>query len=67
MCLASGIWRQAVEVPKGTLEDAEKRLEGKEKVLFLNFVRKMLKWNPKERSSAKELLDDDWLNNVQQS
>lgn len=32
-----------------------------EKELFLNFVRRMLKWVPKERSSAKELLDDPWL------
>jgi serine/threonine-protein kinase SRPK3 len=46
------------------LEDAEKRLYGEEKALFLNFVRKMLKWKPEERSSAKELLDDLWLNRV---
>lgn len=60
--LAAGDWRGAAEVPKGNLEDAEKRLEGEEKALFLNFARKMLKWKPEERSSAKELLDDPWLN-----
>jgi len=31
----------------------EKKLEGQEKVLFLQFVRKMLKWKPEERESAK--------------
>jgi serine/threonine protein kinase len=28
----------------------------------LSFVKKMLKWKPEERSSAKELLGDPWLN-----
>jgi len=62
--LATGNWRGATEVPKASLEDAEKQLEGEEKALFLNFARKMLKWKPEERSSAKELLDDIWLNRV---
>lgn len=62
MYLASGKWRGAAEVPKGNLEQAEKMLEGEEKKLFLDFVRKMLKWKPEERNSAKELLDDHWLN-----
>ncbi|KAI6018886.1 putative CDK4/6 [Pisolithus marmoratus] len=60
----NGKWRGAAEIPKGTLEDAAKQPEGEERVLFLNFVRKMLKWKPEERSSAKELLDDLWLNKV---
>jgi serine/threonine-protein kinase SRPK3 len=64
MHLATGNWRGAAEVPKGNLEEAEKRLEGEEKKLFLDFVRKMLKWKPEERNSAKDLLDDLWLNRV---
>jgi serine/threonine protein kinase len=64
MHLATGNWRGAAEVPKENLEEAEKRLEGEEKRLFLDFVRKMLKWKPEERSSAKDLLDDLWLNRV---
>ena len=64
MHMATGKWRGAAEVPKGTLEEAEKRLEGEEKKLFLGFVRKMLKWKPEERSSAKDLLDDFWLSRV---
>jgi len=64
MHLATGNWRGATEVRKGNLEEAEKWLEGEEKKLFLDFVRKMLKWKPEERSSAKDLLDDLWLNRV---
>lgn len=29
--------------------------------MFINFVKRMLKWNPAERSTAKELLQDPWL------
>ena len=29
--------------------------------MFLEFVRKMLRWVPEERASAKELLEDPWL------
>ena len=62
--LATGNWRGAAEIPKINLEGVEKRLDGEEKKLFLDFVRKMLKWKPEERSSAKDLLDDLWLNKV---
>ena len=61
--LSAGNLRGAAEVPMGTLEDAEKRFKGEEKALFLSFAKKMLKWKPEERSSAKELLGDPWLNN----
>ncbi|KAJ8081028.1 hypothetical protein PM082_017868 [Marasmius tenuissimus] len=57
----SGNWRGAAGVPKGSLEDVVTRFEGEEKVLFLKFVRRMLKWRPEERNSAKELLEDPWL------
>ena len=60
--VAIGNWQGAAEVPKGNLEETEKRLEGKEKKLFLDFVRKMLKWKPEERSCVRDLLDDFWLN-----
>jgi hypothetical protein len=38
-----------VEVPKGTLEDAAKRLKGEEMVLFLSFVKKMLKMEARRK------------------
>ena len=43
------------------LEDLVLSLEGEDKRLFLNFVRKMLQWLPEDRKTAKELLEDPWL------
>ncbi|PWY75338.1 kinase domain-containing protein [Aspergillus sclerotioniger CBS 115572] len=49
-------------IPKDqTLEDTITCLEGEEKSKFLVFARKMLKWMPEERGTAKELVDDPWL------
>lgn len=36
-------------------------LEGEDKRLFIEFVRKMLQWEPECRLTAKELYDDPWL------
>jgi len=36
-------------------------LEGAQKVLFLEFMGKMLKWLPGDRKTAKELFEDPWL------
>ncbi|KAG8813886.1 hypothetical protein FRB91_002776 [Serendipita sp. 411] len=60
----NGSWKGAAEIPEETLESAEKRLGKEEKPLFLDFARKMLKWKPEERSSARQLLEDPWLNSV---
>ncbi|MCJ1253125.1 hypothetical protein MMC24_000932 [Lignoscripta atroalba] len=43
------------------LEDSVLSLEGEDKRLFLDFVKKMLQWLPEDRKSAKELLEDPWL------
>jgi hypothetical protein len=51
-----------VGIPKLSLEAAEKFLQGSEKEAFLAFVRSMLRWVPEERKTARELLDDPWLN-----
>lgn len=32
-----------------------------EATLFSKFLNRMLKWSPKNRASAKDLLDDPWL------
>lgn len=37
------------------------RFVGREKEVFLAFVRKMVGWCPEERASARELLKDPWL------
>ena len=32
-----------------------------DKEMFITFVKRMLKWDPQERSTAKDLLSDPWL------
>lgn len=34
---------------------------GEEKLRFITFVKRMIRWLPEERSTAKELLEDPWL------
>jgi serine/threonine-protein kinase SRPK3 len=46
-----------------SLELLEENLEGRNKELFLSFMRSMLQWVPEKRKSASELLEDPWLNN----
>ena len=36
-------------------------MRGKEKLGFIRFVKRMLKWDPEERNTARELLEDPWL------
>lgn len=48
-------------IPDISLEDSEEYLEGKNKDMFLEFMRKMLQWDPEKRQSAHELLEDPWL------
>jgi serine/threonine protein kinase len=43
------------------LEDIILSLEGEDKRLFLVFVRRMLQWLPEDRATAKELMEDPWL------
>ncbi|KAJ5115187.1 hypothetical protein NUU61_000946 [Penicillium alfredii] len=45
------------------LQERETSLEGQEKEKFLRLVRKMLQWEPEKRSSAKELEQDEWVQN----
>jgi serine/threonine protein kinase len=52
-----------VEIPEDmSLEKSEEYLEGKNKEMFLKFMRKMLQWRPEDRQTAKQLLEDPWLN-----
>jgi hypothetical protein len=43
------------------LEQRETTLEGQDKARFLRLIQKMLQWEPTERSSAKELQEDEWI------
>lgn len=58
-----GQWNGLAEISRTSLEESEENLHGEDKGQFLRFMRKMLKWVPEERSSAKELLQDTWLRN----
>jgi hypothetical protein len=57
-----GKWKGLVEIPSLSLEESEENLDGESKELFLQFMRSMLRWLPEERKTARELLDDPWLN-----
>ncbi|KAF7617707.1 hypothetical protein AFLA_006621 [Aspergillus flavus NRRL3357] len=60
---SSGGWvaHQEATIPTVSLEVLEKRLNGKEKELFLAFIMSMLKWLPEERKTAKQLLEHPFL------
>ncbi|KAM5480467.1 putative non-specific serine/threonine protein kinase [Microsporum canis] len=61
-CIGKWVADHYEKVPSVSLEDVETRLEGQDKELFLKFIRSMLEWLPEDRKTAKELLDDPWLN-----
>ncbi|KAM3471964.1 hypothetical protein MY8738_009074 [Beauveria namnaoensis] len=42
-------------------ENTVSMISGQEKTKFLEFVKKMVRWNPEERSTASDLLKDPWL------
>ncbi|OAT06883.1 CMGC/SRPK protein kinase [Blastomyces gilchristii SLH14081] len=56
-----GAWKGAIDIPAISLEMLERNLSDSNKDMLIQFVRKMLQWNPEARQSAKELLDDPWL------
>jgi len=50
-----------MKIEQTSLEDEEKNLEGEEKKVFVQFLKKMVQWRSKDRLSAKELMEDPWL------
>ncbi|CAG9974142.1 unnamed protein product [Clonostachys byssicola] len=44
-----------------SFEEGINQIKGEEKRRFISFVKRMIKWKPEERSTAKELLGDPWL------
>jgi serine/threonine-protein kinase SRPK3 len=58
-----GKWIADVPIPQGnSLDTAEHFLAGRNKKMFLDFVKGMLAWRPEDRKTARELLRDPWLN-----
>ena len=47
-----------------SFESSISKIGGEDKRMFLEFVSRMLKWRPEDRSTAKDLLNDPWLRAV---
>ncbi|KAJ5212784.1 uncharacterized protein N7498_004430 [Penicillium cinerascens] len=61
---ATGTLKTEELVPSNfSFENSLSKFDGAEKRRFINFVKRMIKWKPEERSTAKELLQDPWLYN----
>ncbi|KAG6847351.1 hypothetical protein H0H93_008707 [Arthromyces matolae] len=60
-----GEFNAGIEIPPrislAELETTLKDQDLEDRELFLRFLAKMLQWDPKDRSTAKELLQDEWL------
>ena len=49
-------------IPQTSLEDFVTTIPpGEEKEMFLRFIRKLLTWDPEDRGTANELIEDEWL------
>jgi hypothetical protein len=58
-----GNWIASTPIPDQTLETRVTRLDGQEKVMLLAFARRILRWLPEQRASARDLTDplDEFL------
>ncbi|QPH09432.1 hypothetical protein C2857_000202 [Epichloe festucae Fl1] len=56
-----GNWIASTPIPQQTFESREGRLEGKDKELLLNLVRRILCWLPDDRPSAQDLFENEFL------
>ncbi|KAF7877423.1 hypothetical protein EAF04_001100 [Stromatinia cepivora] len=60
-----GKWIAVIRIMENmSLEKSELRLRGKNKDMFLELMRGMLQWRPGDRKTARQLIDDPWLNQV---
>ncbi|KAK8243395.1 kinase-like domain-containing protein [Phyllosticta capitalensis] len=62
----AGNFHAGIPLPESKpLEQRETTLAGdgktEDRELFLRFMRKMLQWEPEKRSSARELVEDEWI------
>ena len=59
----TGNWITSTPIPDQTLESRVTRVDGQDEVVLLTFARKILRWLPEDRSSARDLKDplDEFL------
>ncbi|KAF6758026.1 CMGC/SRPK protein kinase [Ephemerocybe angulata] len=58
----NGQFQAGIPIPRSiSLTDMETNLEGSDKRMFVEFLAKMLQWDPKNRQTPKQLLKDEWL------
>lgn len=59
---AEGNWIAEPPIPEASLEDFVTSIEdGKEKALFLDFINKILQWDPAKRGQSAHLFCHEWL------
>lgn len=57
-----GEFAAGIDLPASlALQKMETNLDGSDKIAFMHFMDKMLRWAPEDRKTARELLDDPWL------
>jgi serine/threonine-protein kinase SRPK3 len=63
---SNGEWDSQPPIPDTSLEQFVTSIhDGRDKELLLKFVRKMLTWDPDQRASEEELMEDEWLKDNQ--
>ncbi|GFN16452.1 kinase-like protein [Aspergillus tubingensis] len=50
-----------VDSSRFDFEQSLSKIRGQDKRMFIEFIRRMINWDPQERSTARELLQDPWL------
>lgn len=63
MCISGALKNPGLVPGNFSFESTLSKFNGEEQRMFIHFVKRMIKWNPEERSTAKELLQDPWLYN----
>ncbi|PYI05561.1 kinase-like protein [Aspergillus sclerotiicarbonarius CBS 121057] len=58
---SEGNWKGSICIPEQSFEIRELQFSGEDKVLFLNFLRRIFRWLPDERPTAEELAYDEFL------
>ena len=61
-CATLGEFHGGIEVPPRIYLEQLVAFENEEdKKMFLCLIRKMLQWNPQDRYTVKQLMDDEWV------